>query len=98
MFDKDKFKACVDWYHANLDSLLPQYYGRYVACTENGVVASGDQCFLLQRTPLTAAIRRGHSPSTNVSLPTKRRLPISIRHVSISLGVAYESRTCCRTI
>ena len=20
MFDKDRFKACVDWYHANLDS------------------------------------------------------------------------------
>ena len=25
MFDKDRFKACVDWYHANLDSLLPMY-------------------------------------------------------------------------
>ena len=31
-FDKERFKACVDWYHANLDALLPQYCGKYVAC------------------------------------------------------------------
>ena len=29
MFDKDRFKACVDWYHANLDSLLPMYRPAY---------------------------------------------------------------------
>ena len=46
MFDKDRFKACVDWYHANLDSLLPMYRGKYVACTESGVVASGGTMLL----------------------------------------------------
>ena len=37
MFDKAKFKKCVDWYHANLDSLLPQYHGKYVACIDGKV-------------------------------------------------------------
>ena len=39
MFDKEKFRKCVDWYHANLSSLLPKYHGKYVACTEGGVVS-----------------------------------------------------------
>ena len=41
MFDNDRLRACIDWYHVNLDMLLPLCHGKYVACTENGVVASG---------------------------------------------------------
>jgi len=57
--EKDKFKACVDWYHANLDSLLPQYYGRYVACTENGVVASGGSMLLAAENAIDSGYPQG---------------------------------------
>ena len=32
------------WYYANLDSLLPQYRGKYVAITGGSVFGSYDDC------------------------------------------------------
>ena len=58
-FDKDKFRACVDWYHANLDGLLPQYHGKYVACTENGVVASGGTMLLAAENAIDCGYAQG---------------------------------------
>ena len=59
MFDKDRFKACVDWYHANLDVLLPLYHGKYVACTENGVVASGGTMLLAAENAIDGGYAQG---------------------------------------
>ena len=59
MFDKDRFKACVDWYHANLDTLLPAYRGKYVACTENGVVASGGTMLLAAENAIDGGYPQG---------------------------------------
>lgn len=46
MFDKEKFKKCVDWFHANLDALLPQYRGKYIACADGRVVAASGTMLL----------------------------------------------------
>ena len=46
MFDKAKFKKCVDWYHANFASLLPQYRGKYVACIDGKVVSASGTMLL----------------------------------------------------
>ena len=59
MFDKARFKACVDWYHANLDSLLPHYHGKYVACTDSGVVASGGTMLLAAENAIDSGYPQG---------------------------------------
>ena len=40
MYDKEKFKACVDWFKANRDALLPEHYGKYVACTADKLIGA----------------------------------------------------------
>ena len=40
MYDKAKFKACVDWYKANRNSLLNRYRGQYVVCTADSVLGA----------------------------------------------------------
>ena len=59
IFNKDRFRACVDWYHANLDMLLPLYHGKYVACTENGVVASGGTMLLAAENAIDSGYAQG---------------------------------------
>lgn len=40
MFDQKRFDACVDWFYANRDSLLPQYHGKYVVCSTDKVLGA----------------------------------------------------------
>jgi len=42
MYDKEKFRACVDWFRANRESLLVMYRGKYVVCTADGAVGAWD--------------------------------------------------------
>ena len=58
-YDKAKFKACVDWYHANLDTLLPQYRGKYVACADGKVVAVSGTMLLAAENAIDAGFPLG---------------------------------------
>lgn len=42
MSDKEIVKANMDWYYANLESLLPQYRGRYLAFSNGAVINDSD--------------------------------------------------------
>ena len=48
------------WYYANLDSLLPQYRGKYVAITDGSVFGSYDDC----ATGVLAIEKAGHKRGT----------------------------------
>jgi len=40
MPENAKFDACVDWFYANRDSLLPQYHGKFVVCADGKVIGA----------------------------------------------------------
>ena len=56
MYDKAKFKACVDWFKADRDALLPEHYGKpptFVFAADSEVV---DACASIGRTGRDAGI------------------------------------------
>ena len=59
VYDKEKFMACVAWYHAHLDELLPKYRGKYVACADGKVVASSGTMLLAAENAIDAGYPLG---------------------------------------
>ena len=60
MYDKEKFQACVDWFYANRDSLLPLYHGKFVVCADGKVVGAWSSLALAAAN----AVEMGYAPGT----------------------------------
>ena len=73
-YDKAKFKACVDWYHANLDTLLPKYRGRYVACADGKVVAVSGTMLLAAENAIDAGYPQGTFAVHKCVAPDEERM------------------------
>ena len=57
---KANLRKNFDWYYANLDSLLPEYSGRYIAFSDGKVIGAFDDFLVAAQ----SAIDRGHPLGT----------------------------------
>ena len=57
---KANLRKNFDWYYANLDSLLPEYSGRYIAFSDGKVIGAFDDFIVAAQ----SAIDRGHPLGT----------------------------------
>ena len=57
---KSNLRKNFDWYYANLDSLLPEYSGRYIAFSDGKVIGAFDDFIVAAQ----SAIDRGHPLGT----------------------------------
>ena len=59
MAEKTDMQKDVDWYYANLDSLLPTYNGRYLAIADGRLFGAFDECLDGVRAMESAGRKRG---------------------------------------
>ena len=77
-----KIDMTIDWYYANLSSLLRKYRGRYIAFTVGNVIGSYDD----QASGVRGALSKGHEFGTFVCrrcIPRREEEPV----VFSSLGI-----------
>jgi len=60
MRESSEFKTSVDWYYANLDSLLPKYHDRFVAVANGAFFGDYGTCI----DGVRALERAGHPRGT----------------------------------
>lgn len=75
MTDKEAVKKNMDWYYANLDTLLAQYRGRYLAFSNGTVISDADSFVVAAQ----SAIDSGHELGTfavHLCIPRSEERPI----------------------